>query len=141
MNRISLALVGALLLSIFVSLPAFAQTGAVLDILTNKPTDGWLLFQLEDDQLGSAVLQRSAKGMAATFRVSQNGTVVREYILGYPFKGRKADLKNTDFQLLSNCVSQFNAAMTSPKGGAFYINVSSNENVGVLCYAQHKSAT
>lgn len=43
-------------------------------------------------------------------------------MLSFPFKGREADLKATDFALLSHCVAQFNTIVASQSGGLFHLN-------------------
>jgi hypothetical protein len=140
MKQISLALIFGTLLTVCSSSLAFAGAAGVSDsALANgafKPTKGWLTFELIDARRGIAVMQRTSKGIAAAFRLFEGEKVIQEYVLAFPFKGRRADLKNTDLQILTNCIDQFNTVVTNPGGGDFYINASADESVGVLCSAR-----
>lgn len=145
MKKVSLALLFGVLLSTFIATPSFAAsspndssqttTGDDIAIGANTPTNGWLSMPFFEGRSGNAVLQRKTKGVGAAFRIYEGGKIVQEYSLTFPFKGRKADLKNTDFQLLTSCVQQFNSVAANPTGGDFYIQVNKDENLGVLCAA------
>ena len=139
MKRFIFSLLVGTFVSISAITPACAQQAGAsedLSIGLNKSTNGWLLFDVGDDRRGNAVMQRKSKGIAAAFRIYEGSKLVQEYVLSFPFKGRRADLKATDFALLSHCVAQFNTIVASQSGGFFYLNVSSDDSVGVLCSAQ-----